>query len=140
MYLTKIYQKENNINSDINYSNRTLILYINITCIIIESLIYHEYKEIVDIIIKALDKYLYTKSLNLGDMQYNSNDKIIFDYLNNVGMLNPFISNWQNLFIYSNFLKLLNDKSKDNLEEFHKKLNEAKDKNIPNIIKRYQIL
>ena len=140
MYLTKIYQKENNINSDINYNNRTLILYINITCIIIESLIYHEYKEIVDIIIKALDKYLYTKSLNLGDMQYNSNDKIIFDYLNNVGMLNPFISNWQNLFIYSNFLKLLNDKSKDNLEEFHKKLNEAKDKNIPNIIKRYQIL
>ena len=140
IYLTKIYQKESNINSDINYNNRTLILYINITCIIIESLIYHEYKEIVDIIIKALDKYLYTKSLNLGDMQYNSNDKIIFDYLNNVGMLNPFISNWQNLFIYSNFLKLLNDKSKDNLEEFHKKLNEAKDKNIPNIIKRYQIL
>ena len=140
IYLTKIYQKESNINSDMNYNNRTLILYINITCIIIESLIYHEYKEIVDIIIKALDKYLYTKSLNLGDMQYNSNDKIIFDYLNNVGMLNPFISNWQNLFIYSNFLKLLNDKSKDNLEEFHKKLNEAKDKNIPNIIKRYQIL
>ena len=103
-------------------------------------MIYHEYKEIVDIIIKALDKYLYTKSLNLGDMQYNSNDKITFDYLNNIGILNPFISNWHNLFIYSNFLKLLNDKSKENLEDFHKKLNESKDKNVSNIIKRYKIL
>ena len=140
IYLTQIFQKENNKNIDSNFNNRTLILYVNIVCIIIESFIYHGYHEIVDIIIKALDKYLYTKSLNLGDMQFNSDDKIIFDYLNMKGILNPFISNWQHLFLYSNFLKLLNDKSRENLNEFHKKLNETKDKKLPGIIKRYQIL
>ena len=140
IYLTQIFQKENNTNLDSNFNNRNLILYINIVCITIESFIYHGYHDIVNIIIKALDKYLYTKSLNLGDMQYNSDDKIIFDYLNMKGILNPFISNWQHLFIYSNFLKLLNDKSRENLNEFHKKLNESKDKKLPAIIKRYQIL
>ena len=140
IYLTQIFQKENTKYPDSNFNNRTLIIYINITCIIIESLIYHGYKEIVDIIIKALDKYLYTKSLNLGDMQYNSDDKIIFDFLDEKGILNPFISNWHHLFIYSNFLKLLNDKSRENLNEFHKKLNETKDKKNPGKIKRYKIL
>ena len=141
IYLTKIYQKEKrNNNTDLNYNNRNLILYINIICIIIESFINHGYQDLVEIIIKALDKYLYTKSLNLGDVQYDSNDKIIFDYLNKKEVLNPFISNWHNLFLYSNFLKLLNDKSREYLNEFHKQLEEIKDKNQPDMIKRYHIL
>ena len=141
IYLTKIFQKDNNnINLNSNINNRTLIVFINITCIIIELLIYHGYQEIVDIIIKVLDNYLYTKSLNLGDVQYNSDDEIIFNYLNQKEVLNPFISNWKNLFTYSNFLKLLNDKSRENLDEFRKKLDEAKDKNISPLINRYHIL
>ena len=141
IYLSKIYQKEKyNINNNSNSNNRTLIIYINITCIIIEILIYLGHQDIVDIIIKVLDNYLYTKSLNLGDMQYKSEDEIIFDYLNRKEILNPFISNWKNLFSYSNFLKLINDKSRDNLDDFKKKLDESKDKKMKPINYRYHIL
>ena len=141
IYLSKIYQKEK-YNTDINSNsnNRTLIIYINITCIIIEILIYLGYQDIVDIIIKVLNNYLYTKSLNLGDVQYNSEDEIIFDYLNKKEILNPFISNWKNLFSYSNFLKLINDKSRENLDDFKKKLDESKDKKMKPINYRYHIL
>ena len=141
IYLSKIYQKEKyNINTNSNSNNRTLIIYINITCIIIEILIYLGHQDIVDIIIKVLDNYLYTKSLNLGDVQYKSEDEIIFDYLNRKGILNPFISNWKNLFSYSNFLKLINDKSRDNLDDFKKKIDESKDKKMKPINYRYHIL
>ena len=141
IYLSKIYQKEKyNINTNSNSNNRTLIIYINITCIIIEILIYLGHQDIVDIIIKVLDNYLYTKSLNLGDVQYKSEDEIIFDYLNRKEILNPFISNWKNLFSYSNFLKLINDKSRDNLDDFKKKLDESKDKKMKPINYRYHIL
>ena len=141
IYLSKIYQKEKyNINTNSNSNNRTLIIYINITCIIIEILIYLGHQDIVDIIIKVLDNYLYTKSLNLGDVQYKSEDEIIFDYLNRKEILNPFISNWKNLFSYSNFLKLINDKSRDNLDDFKKKLVESKDKKMKPINYRYHIL
>ena len=141
IYLSKIYQKEKyNINNNSNSNNRTLIIYINITCIIIEILIYLGHQDIVDIIIKVLDNYLYTKSLNLGDVQYKSEDEIIFDYLNRKEILNPFISNWKNLFSYSNFLKLINDKSRDNLDDFKKKLDESKDKKMKPINYRYHIL
>ena len=141
IYLSKIYQKEKyNINNNSNSNNRTLIIYINITCIIIEILIYLGHQDIVDIIIKVLDNYLYTKSLNLGDVQYKSEDEIIFDYLNRKEILNPFISNWKNLFSYSNFLKLINDKSRDNLNDFKKKLDESKDKKMKPINYRYHIL
>ena len=141
IYLSKIYQKEKyNINTNSNSNNRTLIIYINITCIIIEILIYLGHQDIVDIIIKVLDNYLYTKSLNLGDVQYKSEDEIIFDYLNRREILNPFISNWKNLFSYSNFLKLINDKSRDNLDDFKKKLDESKDKKMKPINYRYHIL
>ena len=141
IYLSKIYQKEKyNINTNSNSNNRTLIIYINFTCIIIEILIYLGHQDIVDIIIKVLDNYLYTKSLNLGDVQYKSEDEIIFDYLNRKEILNPFISNWKNLFSYSNFLKLINDKSRDNLDDFKKKLDESKDKKMKPINYRYHIL
>ena len=141
IYLSKIYQKEKyNINTNSNSNNRTLIIYINITCIIIEILIYLGHQDFVDIIIKVLDNYLYTKSLNLGDVQYKSEDEIIFDYLNRKEILNPFISNWKNLFSYSNFLKLINDKSRDNLDDFKKKLDESKDKKMKPINYRYHIL
>ena len=141
IYLSKIYQKEKyNINTNSNSNNRTLIIYINITCIIIEILIYLGHQDIVDIIIKVLDNYLYTKSLNLGDVQYKSEDEIIFDYLNRKEILNPFISNWKNLFSYSNFLKLINDKSRENLDDFKKKLDESKDKKMKPINYRYHIL
>jgi hypothetical protein len=141
IYLSKIYQKEKyNINTNSNSNNRTLIIYINITCIIIEILIYLGHQDIVDIIIKVLDNYLYTKSLNLGDVQYKSEDEIIFDYLNRKEILNPFISNWKNLFSYSNFLKLINDKSRDNLDDFKKKIDESKDKKMKPINYRYHIL
>ena len=80
IYLSKIFQKEKyNIDSSSNSNNRTLIIYINITCIVLEILIYLGHQNIVDIIIKVLDNYLYTKSLNLGDVQYKSDDEIIFD-------------------------------------------------------------
>ena len=141
IYLTQIYQKENNINSNIN--NRTLILYVNTTCIIIESFFQHGYQDIVEIILKALIKYLYTNSLNLGDMQCNIDDEIIFEYLNQKEVLCPIISNFNILFIYSTFLKLLtsNDKKKENLMEFQKKLNENNNnKKEPKLINRYKIL
>ena len=141
IYLSKIYQKEKyNINTNSNSNNRTLIIYINITCIIIEILIYLGHQDIVDIIIKVLDNYLYTKSLNLGDVQYKSDDEIIFDYLNRKEILNPFISNWKNLFSYSNFLKLINDKSRENLDDFKKKLDDSKGKKMKPINYRYHIL
>ena len=141
IYLSKIFQKEKyNIDSSSNSNNRTLIIYINITCIVLEILIYLGHQNIVDIIIKVLDNYLYTKSLNLGDVQYKSDDEIIFEYLNRKEILNPFISNWKNLFSYSNFLKLLNDKSKENLDEFKKKLGESKDKKLKPLNYRYHIL
>ena len=141
IYLSKIFQKEKyNIDSSSNSNNRTLIIYINITCIVLEILIYLGHQNIVDIVIKVLDNYLYTKSLNLGDVQYKSDDEIIFEYLNRKEILNPFISNWKNLFSYSNFLKLLNDKSKENLDEFKKKLGESKDKKLKPLNYRYHIL
>ena len=140
IYLTQIYQKENNMNS--NFNNRTLIIYLNTTCIIIETFIQQGYEDIVEIIIKALVKYLYTKSLNLGDMQCNADDEIIFDYLNQKEVLYPIISNWNLLFIYSNFLKLISnsDKNRENLSEFKKKLQENNGKKELKIINRYKIL
>ena len=141
IYLSKIYQKEKyNTDTNSNSNNRNLIIYINITCIIIEILIYLGNQDIVDIIIKVLDNYLYTKSLNLGDVQYKSDDEIIFDYLNRKEILNPFISNWKNLFSYSNFLKLINDKSRENLDDFKKKLDDSKGKKMKPINYRYHIL
>ena len=73
-------------------------------------------------------------------MQYKSEDEFIFDYLNRKEILNPFISNWKNLFSYSNFLKLINDKSRENLDDFKKKLDESKDKKMKPINYRYHIL
>ena len=146
IFLTRIFQKSsnNNTNSNGEINNRTLIVYLNIICIIIELFIHNGYHELVDIIIKVLDKYSYTKSLNSGDVQYQSEDEIIFEYLNRKEVLNPFPSDWNPLFIYSNFLKLLNDKSKENLVYFHKELDEKKDKRyqnkLPKVIHRYHIL
>ena len=140
IYLTQIYQKENNMNSSFN--NRILIIYVNITCIIIESFNQHGLQDIVAIIIKALIKYLYTKSLNLGDVQCNVDDEIIFEYLNQKEVLYPIISNWNLLFTYSTFLKLLTNKDtyRENFTEFQKKLDENNNKKELKLINRYKIL
>ena len=140
IYLTQIYLKNCNIN--INFNNRYLILYVNITCILIDIFLYQEYYTISEVIIRALEKYLYTKSLNFGDTVYTLDDKIIFNYLNKNEVLNPFLSNWNELFNYSNLLLLLlnKEKSKDNIEDLRKKIDIGKSKNDIPIFNRIQIL
>ena len=130
-------EKDNNKN--INY--RALILYVNITCILIEVFIYQGYSTIAEIIIKALDNYLYTKSLTYADIIFTLNDKIILDYLNKSKVLNPFLSDWNILFNYSNFLKLLINKSqsRENIEDLRRKLDDISKKDV-SVVKRLQML
>ena len=140
IYLTQIYLKNCNINT--NFNNISLILYVNITFILIEIFIYQEYYTISEVIIKSLDKYLETKSLNFGDTVYTLDDKIIFNYLNKNDLLNPFLSNWNELFNYSNLLRLLisKEKSKDIIEDLRKKIDISKSKNEIPISNRIEIL
>ena len=132
IYLTKIYLENKNI--------RSLILYINITCILIETFIYQGYSSIAEIIVKALDEYLDNQNLIFRDLIYTLDDKIIFDYLNKREVLTPFLSDWEILFNYSNFLKLLINKGKSNeiIEDLRKKCIQSK-KDL-SILKRFNIL
>ena len=140
IYLTKIYLKNFDTNSNIN--NRYLILYLNLTCILIEIFIYQEYYSISEVLIKALYKYLYTKSLNFSDTIYTLNDMIIFEYLNKNEILNPFFSNWNCLFNYSDLLKLLTskEKSKEIIDDLRKKIDIVKYKQEIPFLNRIQLL
>ena len=145
IYLPILYKKADNkkneedSNKNINY--RALILYVNITCILIEIFIYQGYTTIAEIIIKALDKYLYTKSLTYGDIIFTSDDKKILYYLNKSQILTPFLSDWSILFNYSNFLKLLINKnqSRENYEDLRRNLDDIYKKDL-SIVKRLQML
>ena len=132
IYLTKIYLE--------NKNNRALILYINITCILIETFIYQGYSSIAEIIIKALDKFLNNQHLIFRDTIYTLDDKIVFDYLNKNEVLTPFLSDWKILFNYSNFLKLLINKGKSNeiIEDLREKCSLCK-KDL-SIVKRFNVL
>ena len=145
IYLPILYKKAGNkknekeSNKNINY--KALILYVNITCIIIEVFIYQGYANIAEIIIKALDNYVYTISLTYEDIIFTLHDKIILDCLNKSKVLTPFLSGWDILFNYSNFMKLLINKnqSKENIEDLRRKLDDINKKDL-SIVKRLQML
>ena len=132
IYLTKIYFENKNI--------RSLILYINITCILIEIFIYQGYSSIAELISKALDNYLNNQNRIFKDSIYTLDDKIIFDYLNKSEVLTPFLSDWEILFKYSKYVKLLINKGNSNeiIEDLQEKNNLCK-KDLP-ILKRFNIL
>ena len=137
----KVDNKENEKDSNKNINYRAHILYVNITCILIEVFIYQGNSTIAEIIIKALDNYLYTKSLTYEDIVFTSDDKKILDYLNKIKILTPFLSDWNILFNYSNFLKLLINKnqSRENIEDLRKKLDDIYKKDL-SIVKRLHML
>ena len=111
IYFTKIFKN----NNDINTHKNSFILYVNISCILAETFIAQGYHNFAEIILSALDKYLFKNHLKNSNIEYSKEEKPIFNYLSKVEVFNQFSAYFSEIFCYSNFLKLLitKDKIKD---------------------------
>ena len=107
IYFTKIFRFYN-----INVNKKSFILYVNISCILAETFILQGYNNFTDIIISALEKYLYTHYPIDLNIDYTKEEINIFTYLNKVGVFNQYSAYFSEIFCYSNFLKLLIYKDK----------------------------
>ena len=109
IYFLKIFCK-NNDNND-NIKNKTsFILFINISFILAETFISQGYHNFAEIIINSIEKYLGKCTPLNTDI---TNDIIIFNYLNKIGVLNQYSENFNEINCYSNFLRLLISKDKN---------------------------
>ena len=107
IYFTKIFVFDNN-----NDDKKSFILYVNISCILAEIFILQGYHNLVDIIISALEKYLYLIYQKSSNTEYSKEEITIFNYLNRTGVFNQYSAYFSEIFCYSNFLKLLITKEK----------------------------
>ena len=118
------------LNDNNNSNKKQFILYVNISCLLAEIFISQGYYNFAEIIISALDKYLYTKFPLIFNtvIYYNKEEITIFNYLNKLGIFNQFSIYFNEIFCYSNFLKLLitKDKIKELFSQIQKNLKESK--------------
>ena len=141
LYFSKIFSMFNDNN---NSNKKQFILYVNISCLLAEIFISQGYYNFAEIIISALDKYLYTKfPLIFNTVNYYNKEEItIFNYLNKLGIFNQFSIYFNEIFCYSNILKLLitKDKIKELFSQIQKNLKESKFAKDVTISNRLSIL
>ena len=93
IYFTKKFINDYKLNSE-NFTNKALfILLVNISCILIETLICKGYNNLAQLIINTIEKYLfkigaYQQNSNFDFLDYFKGDKIIFNYLTKEGVFN----------------------------------------------------
>ena len=121
IYLTKIFNK------DLIANKIQFILFVNISFILTETLIYQGLHNLAEIIIIAIDKYLCINYQEISQIDYTKNEIIIFNYLNQTGVINQFSPVLSHIFCYSNFMKLLisKDKIKEIFSNIKKNLENA---------------
>ena len=118
IYLTKIFNDNSNKNI-----NTSWILYVNISFILIEILIYHDYKNTAEIILESLNKFLFiTNPKFREDRSYSLDDDIINNYLIKSEIFNQYSITWDEAFCYYNLLKILINKDKEKSIEHYTKL------------------
>lgn len=137
LYLTKIFP----IYKDNNSNIKPFILYVNISCILAEILISQGYYNFAEIIISALDKYLFINFQIISNNAYKE-EKPIFEYLTKTVVFNQFSPYLSDILCYSNFLKLLitKDKIKELFTQIQKNLPDSRFTKYPTIFKRLNIL
>ena len=123
IYFTKKFINDYKLNSE-NFTNKALfILLVNISCILIETLICKGYNNLAQLIINILEKYLfkigaYQQNSNFDFLDYFKGDKIIFNYLTKEGVFNQYSGFFSELFCYINFLKILNNKEENKNKDY----------------------
>ena len=120
IYFKEKYIPENKLNDiDITDKNR-FIFFVNISCVLIETLISQGYKNLSQIIIKALDRYLFKiRSLFSEKIEHYTPWEIsVFKYLSKNGVLHPYSAYFSEIFCYTNYLKLMNNKEKNKDKEY----------------------
>ena len=138
IYFTKIFKN----NNDITIHKNSFILYVNISCILAETFISQGYHNFAEIIIKALEKYLYVNHEKNCDIEYTKEEKSFFDYLSKVEVFHQYSAYFSEMLCYTNFLKLLitKEKIKDLFTNGYKLLKDSQFAKEASIFNRLYIL
>ena len=120
IYFKEKYIPENALNDIDITDKKRFILFVNISCILIEILISQGYKNLSQVIIKALDRYLFKiRSLFSEKIDHYTPWEIsVFKYLSKNGILHPYSAYFSEIFCYTNYLKLMNNKEKNKDKEY----------------------
>ena len=123
IYFTKKFLNDYKLNDE-NFSNKNLfILLVNISCILIETLISQGYNNFAQLIITKLEKYIFKianeqQNSNFDFIDYFKGDISVFNYLTKIGVFNQYSGFFSELFCYINFLKILNNKEENKNKEY----------------------
>lgn len=118
IYFTKKFLNDYKLNDE-NFSNKNLfILLVNISCILIETLISQGYNNFAQLIITKLEKNIFKianeqQNSNFDFIDYFKGDISVFNYLTKIGVFNQYSGFFSELFCYINFLKILNNKEEN---------------------------
>ena len=85
------------------------IMHVNVTLILIEIFIVYGYKDIVNVLIEAIEEFLFTTYNFKNDLTYSKDNEKVYEYLNESEILNQFSPTWDESFCYVNLLKTMND-------------------------------
>ena len=141
IYFSKIFSIYND-NNKFNSNKNSFILFVNISCILAEIFISQGFHNFAEIIILALEKYLFTIYPLVSNIDYSKEEITVFNYLNQTGVFNQFSAYFSEIFCYSNYLKLLitKDKIKELYEKIHKNLDNSRFAKDSTIFNRLYIL
>ena len=85
------------------------VIYLNTTLILIEIFIYLDYNEITEMVLRTLEKVLFTLNERYSFYDYTDDEVKIFEYLNDNEIMNQFSKTWDDVFCYINLLKMILD-------------------------------
>ena len=131
IYIIEKYIPDSNINNIDILDKKRFILFVNFSCILIETLISQGYLKFSQLIIEALERYLFQIRLQISDKieHYTPLENVIFNYLTKNGILHQYSAYFSEIFCYINYLKILNNqennKNKEYFTQIKKLLNES---------------
>jgi len=131
IYIKEKYIPDSKINNIDITDKKRFILFVNFSCILIETLISQGYKRLSQIIIKSLERYLFQIRQPISDKieHYTPLENNIFNYLTKTGVLHQYSAYFSEIFCYINYLKILNNqennKDKEYFTQIKKFLNES---------------
>ena len=117
IYFTKKFSIENKL-GDNNITNKKLfVLFLNISCILIEAFIFKGYKNFSQLIINTINKYSFIIKEPISSLDF-SEETTIFKYLTKKGVLNQYSAYFSEIYCYINFLKIINNKEKNKNKDY----------------------
>ena len=131
MFITEKYIPDSEINNIDITDKKRFILFVNFSCILIETFISQGYNKLAQIIIEALERYLFQIRPQIADKidHYTHLENHIFNYLTKSGILHQYSAFFSEIFCYINYLKILNNqensKDKEYFTKIKKLLNES---------------